>query len=67
VTDAAPDVEQPLPVVSAVGRLLKRRPKRILADAGYYSAANVTELRKRGLDPFIATRRQKHQQGPGRD
>jgi len=62
VTDAAPDVEQLLPVVSAVGRLLKRRPKQVLADAGYYSEANVAELQKRGIDPFIATRRQKHQE-----
>jgi transposase/IS5 family transposase len=61
VTDAAPDVEQLLPVVNAVGRLLKRRPKQVLADAGYYSEANVAKLQKRGIDPFIATRRLKHQ------
>jgi hypothetical protein len=48
-------------VVSAVGRLLKRRPKQLLADAGYYSGANVKALEKRGIEPFIATRRQKHQ------
>ena len=62
VTDAAPDAEQLLPVINAVGRLLKRRPKEVLADAGYYSEANVTELQKRGIEPFIATRRLKHQE-----
>jgi transposase len=62
VTDAAPDVEQLLPVVSAVGRLLKQRPKQVLADAGYYSEANVTALEKRRIDAFIATRRLKHQE-----
>ena len=62
VTDAAPDVEQLLRVVSAVGTLLKRRPKQLLADAGYYSEANVTALQKRDIEPFIATRRLKHQE-----
>ena len=62
VTDAAPDVEQLMRVVSAVGTLLKRRPKQLLADAGYYSEANVTALQKRDIDPFIATRRLKHQE-----
>jgi transposase len=62
VTDAAPDVEQLMRVVSAVGTLLRRRPKQLLADAGYYSEANVTALQKRGIEPFIATRRLKHQE-----
>ena len=62
VTDASPDVEQLLPVVNALGKTLKHRPKQLLADAGYYSEANVTALQKRGIEPFIATRRLKHQQ-----
>jgi len=60
VTTAAPDVEQLLPVINAVGKLLKRRPKQVLADAGYYSEANVTALQKKDIEPFIATRRLKH-------
>lgn len=60
VTQAAPDAEQLLPAVNAVALLLKKRPKQILADGGYYSEANVTALTKRGIEPFIATRRVKH-------
>jgi transposase len=60
VTQAAPDAEQLLPAVNAIGRLVKKRPKQVLADAGFYSEANVEALAKRGIDPYIATRRVKH-------
>ena len=60
VTSAAPDVEELIPAVSAIGRMLRKRPRQVLADAGYYSEANVDVLQERGIEAFIATRRQKH-------
>jgi transposase/IS5 family transposase len=60
VTPAAPDVNQLTPAVSSITRILRRRPKAVLADAGYWSEGNVRALEKKGIDPFIAPRRQKH-------
>src|SRR5262245_57653789 len=60
VTAAAPDVQQLEPVVAAVTHGLRRKPQAILADAGYWSEANVAALEQKGIDPFIATGRRKH-------
>ena len=35
-------------------------PRTLLADAGYFSAGNVTAVTEAGIDPLIATGRQKH-------
>ena len=37
-----------------------RRPKRLLADAGYGSDDNLAHLAERGIDAYIAVRRDKH-------
>lgn len=63
VTAAAPDVQELPKLVQATVRLLRRRPRRVLADAGYWSEANVRFLAQRGIDAFIATGRQKHTPG----
>jgi len=60
VTPAAPDVNQLIPAVSSITRILRQRPKAVLADAGYWSEENVRALEKKGIEPFIATARQKH-------
>ncbi|MGH9778758.1 MAG: IS1182 family transposase [Candidatus Acidiferrales bacterium] len=60
VTPAAPDVQQLQPAVTSIERTLKKRPESVLADAGYWSEENVRALEKKGIDPFIATGRQKH-------
>jgi len=39
---------------------IKGKPKRLLADAGYFSEGNVTAVTEAGIDPLIATGRQKH-------
>ncbi len=39
-------------------------PKTFLADAGYFSADNVTAVTKAGMDPLIATGRLKHGEKP---
>ena len=53
-THALPDL------VDQVERNTGRRPKRVLADAGYYSDVNLDHLEHAAIEPFIATRRTKH-------
>ncbi|MGH9797924.1 MAG: IS1182 family transposase [Candidatus Polarisedimenticolia bacterium] len=60
VTPAAPDVQQLQPAVASIEKTLKKRPESVLADAGYWSEENVRALEKKGIEPFIATSRQKH-------
>lgn len=60
VTAVAPDVNELLPVVKRISKLLRAKPQQVLADAGYWSEANVDALEKMGVDPFIATQRRKH-------
>ena len=60
VTPASPDAEQLQPVVAAVVRNVRQRPAVVLADAGYWSEANVVALQQRGIEPLIATGRHKH-------
>jgi len=60
VTPAPPDVQQLVPVVTAISRGLRRKPDSVLADAGYWSEANVEALEAKGIEPFIATGRRKH-------
>lgn len=60
VTLAAVDANQLEPAVRSIRRSLRRKPKAILADAGYWSEENVRELEKKRIEPFIATGRQKH-------
>jgi transposase len=60
VTAVAPDVNELMPVVKRISKLLRAKPKQVLADAGYWSEANVDALERMGVDPFIATQRRKH-------
>jgi len=60
VTATSPDAEQLQPAVQALIRGLHRRPRVVLADAGYWSEANVVALQDRGIEPLIATGRRKH-------
>jgi transposase len=64
VCNASPDAEQLVAIVDAVKENLRRKPRQVLADAGYWSEANVLALQKRGIDPFIAIRRMKHSEAP---
>jgi hypothetical protein len=60
VSPSSPDVDQLLPVVQEVKRVLRRKPKQVVADAGYWSEDNVRGLEKDKIEVLIATRRQKH-------
>jgi IS5 family transposase len=41
-----------------------RRPGKLLADAGYASDANLAHLEARGIDAYIATKRDRHGKTP---
>jgi len=60
VTATQPDVNELVPVVERIPIVLRAKPKQVLADAGYWSEANVDALEKIGVDPYIATQRRKH-------
>ncbi len=60
VAQTSPDAPHLVPVIAAACVLLGDRPKQVLADAGYWSEANVWELRKVHIDPYIPPRRIKH-------
>jgi len=51
-------------LVDQIERNIGRRPKRLLADAGYYSDANLTHLDNAQIDAFIGTARTKHSDPP---
>jgi hypothetical protein len=60
VTNQAPDVEHLVPMLVQTVDNCGVTPEHWLADAGYYSEANVCETTKWGCEPFIPPRRQKH-------
>lgn len=56
------DRRQALPTVDAIPDVLGTPPAAAL-DAGYWSEDNVNGLQARGIDPYIATGREPHNQG----
>jgi transposase len=64
VTPAAPDVQELVPAVTAITGTLRRKPRVVLADAGYWSASNVAALEAKNIEVFIATGRRKHTEPP---
>jgi transposase len=73
VTAAANDYQQAVPLAQATLATLgqagvalpadaagQRRPIPATMDSGYYSEAAAQELEQLGLDPYMATKRQKH-------
>jgi transposase len=51
-------------LVDAVETNTGRRPRRLLADAGYASDENLAHLESRAIDAYVATRRDRHSQRP---
>jgi transposase len=51
-------------VVDQVETNTGRRPKKLLADAGYASDANLAHLEANGIDAYVATRRDRHAATP---
>jgi transposase len=60
VTPMAADVGHLVPLVTAITTDLRRRPRRVLADAGYCAEDNLQALEDKAIDAYIATGRQKH-------
>lgn len=64
VTAQPSDVCHLVPMVTAIKQTTGRRPRRLTADAGYFSEANVIAKPVRGIDLYIAVRKDKHMQAP---
>jgi len=62
VTNQAADAPHAVPMLEQVVRTSGQAPRVLLADAGYFSAANVRELRAMGSEPLIATAKPRHGQ-----
>jgi hypothetical protein len=62
VVQAANDKQQLAPMVDKITALPEDvgRPDTLLADSGYFSAANVDACANAGIEPLIATGRQTH-------
>jgi len=64
VTNQAPDVEHLVPMLAQTVANCGAKPENLLGDAGYFSEANVCEVQKYRVEPFIPPRRQKHSEEP---
>jgi transposase len=60
VTNQPPDVEHLVPMLVQTVANCGAKPDNWLADAGYFSEANVCEVTKWRVEPFIPPYRQKH-------
>ncbi len=60
VTNEQNDGHQLVPMLEQIGANLGQLPAQLSADAGYCSEENLAALEDRGVDPYIATGRQKH-------
>lgn len=64
VTNQPPDVEHLVPMIARTVENCGKKPGKVIADAGYFSEANVCETMKWGIDPYIATGRRRHDEQP---
>jgi transposase len=64
VSNQPPDAEHLEPMLERTIANTGQVPKAFIADAAYWSEDNVAQCHKRGVDPHIATGRQKHGQPP---
>lgn len=60
VSNQPADAEHLQPMVEQVLQRTRRRPGRLLADAGYCSAENLAYLDRRGIEGYVATERTQH-------
>lgn len=64
VTNQAADAPHAVPLADAVIANTGAIPKRLLGDAEYWSETNAAELTARGIDPQLATAKEKHATSP---
>jgi len=60
LTQAAPDVGQFVPLLEQITAQTGHRPAVVLADAGYFSEANVAAAEQAGIECFVPPDRQSH-------
>ena len=60
VTQQANDKKQLAPMVEQMKKNTGATPEKVLADAGYYSDANVTKMQDESIDAYIAAGKMKH-------
>ena len=53
VTQNATDNASLLPMIGEVERQCRSKPEKVLADSGYYSAQNLDEMKRQGIDAYI--------------
>ena len=53
VTQNKTDNASLLPMIEEVERQCRERPRRVLADSGFYSKANVEQMEERGIDGYV--------------
>jgi transposase len=64
VSNQSPDPEHLVPMLECTIANTGQIPKTFITDAGYWSEENASACEQRGVDPHIATGRQKHGQPP---
>jgi hypothetical protein len=64
LTNQPPDVEHLPALVDRIAEHLEELPRKLSADAGYFSEENVRWTESVGVEPFIATGRGKHGEKP---
>jgi transposase len=64
VTNQPPDPEHLVPLLVRTVDNCGAKPEKLIADAGYFSENNVCEPQKWGVNPYIATGRQRHDETP---
>jgi transposase len=64
ITTSATDTGSLPGLVDAVEANTGRRPKKLLADAGYQSDDNLAHLAGKGIDAYVAVRREQHSATP---
>ena len=60
VSNQSPDAEHLVPMLDRTIDNCQAIPEKMSADTGYFSEANILRAQSRGVDPYIATKRQKH-------
>jgi len=60
VVQTTVDKQQVKPMVDRIKTNTGENPKKLSADAGYFTKENVETLQKEGIDAYIATGKQKH-------
>lgn len=60
VTQETNDKQQLVPMIAQIAVNLDRKPEKVSADTGYFSAANVTDEQVKVVDLYVATGRDKH-------